>query len=210
LALCIMPCVKCRLFNVLAGMSLLLFVATVMLWARSYFVQDLIYWGTGRFDNDRVKQVHVQSSQGQIAVGDYRFELFRLSGSRATASDYANWPDKPSVFNLNWFSTWHKPVVSFRGLVGIGHYRHDSPKTDVAKGLRSELTWRSANFPIWPLVIITGLLPLGWLLKWRHRRRREYRTTHGLCLSCGYDLRATPDRCPECGTVPAKPVEKSS
>ena len=55
---------------------------------------------------------------------------------------------------------------------------------------------QTLSVPYWFLVALTMLAPLAWLMRWRRRRHRR-RT--GLCPVCGYDLRASPDRCPECG-----------
>jgi hypothetical protein len=52
------------------------------------------------------------------------------------------------------------------------------------------------RFPSWLLVLLTSILPGLWLL-----RRSQKRVDGNLCPVCSYDLRATPDRCPECGTV---------
>jgi tetratricopeptide (TPR) repeat protein len=55
----------------------------------------------------------------------------------------------------------------------------------------------SADWLIIPLAVV---LPVVW---GRFRARTRCRVSRGLCLACGYDLRATPRRCPECGMVPA-------
>ncbi len=51
--------------------------------------------------------------------------------------------------------------------------------------------------PHWiPILILSSLFGIFYLPLRRRRKRKKL----GLCVKCGYDLRASKDRCPECGT----------
>jgi hypothetical protein len=59
--------------------------------------------------------------------------------------------------------------------------------------------------PFWFLTPLFG--GIASIPLWRAIRRRRRRKM-GRCVECGYDLRATPDRCPECGATAVQKVVK--
>ena len=161
-----------RVFTVLSGLSLLLCVAACALWVRSYWRGDSLNWGTP------TGRAGVDSIQGRFIVGRV------VVVPRELANTPRGWiftsaPADEAVATMlrpNWeFATIQAARVRDRAL-----------------------TAEDVRVPHWHLALAAAVLPTWWWLR-RRRDRRMRRLGH--CLHCGYDLRATPGRCPECGAV---------
>lgn len=61
--------------------------------------------------------------------------------------------------------------------------------------IRSRIEWLAV--PLWLPALLLSLPPVARLAR---RTRRHHRSATGHCATCGYDLRASKGRCPECGT----------
>ena len=76
----------------------------------------------------------------------------------------------------------------------------NSPSYDLSqKPIAIDGFWSRLRIPLWFILLVLSLLPLRTALSSWQRRRRDRMQEGGLCTRCGYDLRASTGRCPECG-----------
>jgi hypothetical protein len=100
-----------------------------------------------------------------------------------------NQEDDPNPFNWRWW-----------GRRSRGGEIYALVNDDNEFVLASAWAWGFAA-PHW-LVALALCVPLAWRwMVWRDDSEQHHRREHGLCRHCGYDLRASSDRCPECGEL---------
>lgn len=97
-----------------------------------------------------------------------------------------------------------RPSQSHRlPVLGIVVTRYSDRSSIGPTGPRSSQPALTVLLPYSTLLVLSGVPPIVWLgclaLRRCWCRRHEMDPNH--CRVCGYDLRATPARCPECGTA---------
>jgi hypothetical protein len=95
---------------------------------------------------------------------------------------------------------WQREIHVYPGLGYENHIGFEDGELELWF-LRTSVD--SHAIPYWVLLTLLLILPALWMGNCIQalRRMRRRRINNGFCGVCGYDLRATPHRCPECGTI---------
>lgn len=190
-----------RSFTAPSVVSLLLFVAAIVAWPRTWKFGDTLGYTTA---SDR--RYSIGSAPGRIALGFVRHTP-PMAPSRGWPASSVRWgtfkrevvliispPTPPRVTTVWMEQQWRLPAHEFLGLGWDSGTSSSGPPffpRPVTIGTAQVVV------PFWLILLLTAVLPTAWLgrrLRSRARRRK------GQSPACGYDLRANSDRCPECGT----------
>jgi hypothetical protein len=170
------------LFNLAAAVSVVLCVATVALWVRSYVLWESVFHQNTDALHRRWSAVCFGNGSGGLSFGVQQIDFV----APGMAEQRFN--------SLRPFTYFRTPPQK-RWTEGPLWLRFG---TDRSSRSDAVLSTTGVLIPHWLVVLLTGVLPVFMSCGWLRRRARR---RHGLCPTCGYDLRATPERCPECGTA---------
>jgi hypothetical protein len=213
-----------RVSTLLSALSLILCVVTAALWAWSYDhgfdVEDV----TARTASGSVAPVVWNPPERLTTYTKWRLDSYvgRLVLRRSAVhidspTIRIGWSPEDGIGlrlrfwlreadgvreDLRELSEAEQEVRNYGGWIGCGAAAASGPHAAFKiDGVRSTLTL--VIVPYWLACVLFAAIPGLWLAA---AVRRRFRRTAGLCPACGYDLRASPDRCPECGTLPTAKI----
>ena len=195
-----------RLFALASVLSLLACMSAAALGVRGYWVEDWWVWSLDRTERAPHWAVSwcIVSDRGSLGMARTAFMTRPLP---------ANWPHlhRRTFIHSTWqpgrlewarpvpvnvplgpqesFVNWHRAGIQYLRCVARNQYLFGN--------------YTAVRVPAWLVAALAAVAPAAQasIVLRRRRRRRP-----GLCTQCGYDLRASKDRCPECGTpIPSNP-----
>jgi hypothetical protein len=130
------------------------------------------------------RHLALETSRGRLYL------MFWEGGSRPLAVEF--WPG--STFAARAHELFREvinpsPQGQAREWLGFGYAEGRTPSIP---------TIRIVAIPMWFIAGLTGTVPVAWIVRGARQRRRA---RENRCVRCGYDLRASAGRCPECGTA---------
>jgi hypothetical protein len=117
---------------------------------------------------------------------EYSLQLDRINGFGHMLGEPQSMPYHGSFWNQLGFGSHGN---------GMQHTTSGTP----ANPSNLRYSFDGCHIPYWFLLLLFGSCGLPLLLRVRSERRRRRRLRENRCLACGYDLRGSSQRCPECG-----------
>ncbi len=183
-------CVRRRLLRLFSVISLVICLTTAVMWVRSYFRADYLT----RKDYKESPTAAIQRVQALVFYqGSVSYYSYLVDDRSPLSESYNYWDFDDTE---NGWDPWSISSTSFARRLGFG-YEYSTQPAASNSGLITPMVFR-IRVPYWIIFVLTAIKPWRSIARFmRHVRR--LRT--GCCLFCGYDLRASPDRCPECGAA---------
>jgi hypothetical protein len=187
--------------------SSLLLMATVALWVRSYRVIDDVGFVRVRWrDAMRREQwdIGARSVKGKWMFWSLETRYHYLYGWEGVArmadprGDFASDDARRGWYRAEYDVPGGPVRVDVVSSSTVGFAAEHRRLMTRSRDDHYRLLSVPAALPFALFALLPGVRVFRW---WRRKRRRGA----GHCPTCGYDLRATPGRCPECGAQDAVP-----
>ena len=197
------------LYGITGALSLVLILSSTVMWVRSYWKGDLycyindtrfkngsrsdLPWPSG-FDADAEHtKIYFYSGQGCISIMyDWYGDWQSINAYQMTLSGWLP-IDSYGITYQPPNNGSHVGPLNSLWASHFGFYYTSSKQTAARRSWRLRVPW-------WSITLLTLILPAIppaiWIRRIICRRRRK---KYGWCLSCGYDLTGSADKCPECG-----------